>query len=160
MCDHLDGTPKYLHGGIHYLIGDGTDGHFWSLVINFLQTGNALPMSTTSVARGLVRKKTWVALNREWTAILLAARDDPNNVMCMWHHKPSGCCVNASGRCPFVHTSSPPLSLAELLRSPAPSSSKESPLVCSNCGAESAQDGGPLKRCSQCKNIDSMYCSR
>lgn len=157
--DAQDGTPKYLYGGIHYLLGGGVDGVFWSMVINFLQTEHAVPMSTTVVAQQTVSPKAWAALDAEWTAVLRDAAANSNKVMCMWHHKPSGCHPYAARRCPFVHSRAPPPSISSMKKAVA-AAPEEHGLGCSNCGATKTADGSALMRCAQCRNVDAMYCSK
>ena len=42
--DEVNGDPKYLFGGLHYL--HGAPDIFWSMIVNFLQTGQAIPTDT------------------------------------------------------------------------------------------------------------------
>ena len=80
------------------------------MVVNFLQTGEALPTrgceqaENRRLANDMLPKREWESLNSHCTALFRAAKAAPSNVLCMFHLKQSGCC--AGDKCPFAHVGS------------------------------------------------------
>ena len=117
------------------------------------------------MAEGYVKADEWHYLNQHWTAVLQDARNDPNNVLCMYHHKETGCLIQG---CPFKHPSEVPLDLAAAVKkmkkqvasSPDEGSASRSfqppAQGCCQCGTS----GVKLFRCKQCNGMDARYCSR
>ena len=97
--DEVNNEPNYLWGGLHYLMG--APDVFLSMLVCFLQQGTVLPLPAPSeVCDYFIPKEEWHRLKLEWDAIFQKARVNPQDVLCMWHFKETGC---QHADCTFLH---------------------------------------------------------
>ncbi|KAK3240032.1 hypothetical protein CYMTET_50087 [Cymbomonas tetramitiformis] len=102
------GDRRYAWGGLHYLVASSCQrDEFFSMVVLFLQSGEALPTAGPREVSGFdmwtpQTRGQWEALNREWTAMFRSALADPASALCMFHLKMSRCAAGPP-RCPYAH---------------------------------------------------------
>ena len=97
----LEDDDRYREGGLHYLTCKSPR-IFWAMAINFNTFGNVAPFNPDCLCKYNKIPPKWKELRKKWNKIFQRAKDDENDIQCMFSDTPIGCHAYKNG-CLYKH---------------------------------------------------------